>query len=75
MRRQLIKDARQAKGWTALDLGERINQSEEHVYQVERGRYRPKPNEAAAWAEALGLTPAIAFPEIFGQPATTEAVQ
>lgn len=68
MTRQHLKDARKRKGWTALDLAERIGATEEHVYQVERGRYGTKPETAGRWAKALDMAPAVAFPEIFAKP-------
>lgn len=68
MTRQHLKEARKRKGWTALHLAEHIGATEEHVYQVERGRYGTKPETAERWADALDMTPAVAFPEIFAKP-------
>ncbi|OQC56276.1 MAG: Helix-turn-helix domain protein [Verrucomicrobia bacterium ADurb.Bin018] len=68
MTRQHLKEARKRKGWTALHLAEHIGATEEHVYQVERGRYGTKPETAERWADALDMDPSVAFPEIFGQP-------
>ncbi|NCD22437.1 MAG: XRE family transcriptional regulator [Spartobacteria bacterium] len=68
MTRQHLKEARKRKGWTALHLAEHIGATEEHVYQVERGRYGTKPETAERWADALDMDPPVAFPEIFGQP-------
>ena len=78
MRMTHLVDARHRINWAAIDLADHLTQvtgrpvSETHIFAVERGRYRCKPALAAAWAEALGLPPATAFPEIFQVPAVDE---
>jgi len=67
MRREHLRLARLAAGLTALELGERAGIREEKVFQVERGRYLPTHDEASRWATALRMTPAEAFPELFGR--------
>ena len=66
MRREHLKTARATLGLTALDLGERAAIKEEKIFAVERGRYMPTRFEASRWASVLGMPPAQAFPEIFG---------
>jgi DNA-binding XRE family transcriptional regulator len=65
MRRRHLTEARQKKGWAAIDLGELLDVSEQRVYDVERGRYLPKLEEGELWALALGMDAAAAFPELF----------
>lgn len=65
MRRQHLSTARRAAGMAAVDLGERINMTEQRVFDIERGRYRPRRDEALTWSAALGMKPEVAFPEIF----------
>lgn len=65
MTRQHLKDARRARGLTALALSAATGIKEEKIYQVERGRYAPNREEAARWAAALRMPPRIAFPEYF----------
>jgi transcriptional regulator with XRE-family HTH domain len=65
MRRMELKEARLALGLSALAFGELAGIREERVFAVERGRYRPRKAEASAWAKALGLKVADAFPELF----------
>jgi DNA-binding XRE family transcriptional regulator len=49
----------------AVDLGEKIGVSEQRVFDIERGRYRPRRDEAMTWAAALRMRPEAAFPEMF----------
>lgn len=65
MRRHHLQDARRVLGLTALDVGEQIGTTEERIFAVERGRYRPRIDEAVLWAAALSMPPSVAFPELF----------
>jgi DNA-binding XRE family transcriptional regulator len=65
MQREHLKEARKTKGLTAIALSAATGIKEEKIYQVERGRYRPKRGEALTWAAVLGLRPGVAFPELF----------
>jgi ribosome-binding protein aMBF1 (putative translation factor) len=67
MQREHLKEARRAAGLTAVALSEKTEIKEEKIYQVERGRYLPHREEAARWAAALGMRPAVAFPEFFSK--------
>ena len=67
MQREHLKEARLAAGLTAVALSAQTGIKEEKIYQVERGRYAPSREEAMTWAAALGLRPAVAFPEFFGK--------
>jgi len=66
MKREHLKAARRLLGLTALELGDRAGVTEEKVFQVERGRYRPTREEAIRWADALSMPREVAFPEMFG---------
>ena len=66
MKREHLKTARRQLGLTALELGDRAGVTEEKVFQVERGRYRPTREEAIRWADVLSIPRETAFPEMFG---------
>jgi DNA-binding XRE family transcriptional regulator len=72
MIREHLKEARKALGLTALSLSSSTGIKEEKIYQVERGRYAPSRKEAATWAAALGMRPAVAFPELFAKGARND---
>lgn len=65
MSRDHLKNARRAAGLTALRLSELSGIAEQKIYAVERGRYRPRRDEALTWAAALAMPPETAFPELF----------
>lgn len=65
--------ARVAKGETCRSFGTKIGKNEMHVRGVEYGRCSPTVEVAARWADALGMDPAVAFPEYFSQPAAASA--
>ena len=60
-----IKAARLAMGRTAFEQAQTIDTTENKVYGVERGRYKPDTDLALRWAASLGMNPEQAFPEIF----------
>ena len=68
-----LTDARVAKGETCRSFGALIGKNEMHVRGVEYGRCSPTVEVAARWADALGMDPAVAFPEYFSQPAAASA--
>ncbi len=65
MQRRHLKAARLAAGLPAVALGELVGITEQRVYDIERGRYRPRVDEARTWADSLGMPPSVAFPEMF----------
>ena len=64
-KRSMLTVARRASGLTALALADQIDVSEQKIYAVERGRYRPTIGEAERWAKALGLRPNVLWPDLF----------
>jgi transcriptional regulator with XRE-family HTH domain len=56
---------------TALELAEHIGRSEQHVYRLERGTARVRPEEAARIADALGYSLRVVFPDLATEEATT----
>ena len=73
MKRQLVIDLRTAKGMTAIQLAESAQTSESRIYNIERGRHRPRPDEARRWAAVLGVSPEVAFPDMDFPPADASA--
>ncbi len=65
LRRENARNRRRALGLTALGLAEIAHLTEEKVYQVERGRYNPTPEEGRRWAAALGVDAGEIFPDLF----------
>ncbi len=65
MKRVALRAAREAKGLTGIALAELIGASENHVFDVERGRTKPRRPLVNAWAFTLGLEPQEAFPDLF----------
>lgn len=65
-RNHIIRLARRAKNWTALQEAEEVGISEDQVYFIERGRTKPTREVALRIAAALDLPADQAFPEIFG---------
>jgi len=57
-----LRIARRAAKLTALQLADAASTLESRVYQIERGRYRPRPDEARRLAEVLEADPAEMFP-------------
>ena len=64
MKNQLAIDLRTAKGLTALALAEAAQTSEPRIYNIERGRHRPRPDEARRWAAVLEVEPGVLFPMV-----------
>ena len=58
--------ARTAAGLTAIALAEIAGTTEQRVYMVERGRYRPRTDEAARIARVLGVSVEALFPNLKG---------
>ena len=58
-----VKSARRRARMTALELGQRAGINEMRVYQLERGRFPPHPDEAAALSRVLGVKVETLFPE------------
>lgn len=67
-----LRTARQAANLTALQLADAASTLESRVYQIERGRYRPRPDEARRLALALGADPVEMFPSVFREGASDE---
>ncbi len=57
-----MKQKRRAAGLTALELARRAGSTEDRVYQLERGRYRPRADEAQRLAHALKSSVKKLFP-------------
>ena len=64
IRRNELRQARMARGWTALDIAESLEITENRVFAVERGRARPKHDEAARWASIFDLPVESLFPDL-----------
>ena len=59
------------QGLTAIALAEMSGTSEGRIFAIERGRFRPRPNEGAATAHALNQQPQRLFPNVtFDEPVT-----
>ncbi len=57
-----LKIARTAAGMTALELARAAGTSENRLFQIERGRFRPRPDEARGMALVLGESVETLFP-------------
>ena len=57
-----LRKARKEAGLTAIRLAELAHSAEQRVFHIERGRYRPKPDEAERIAAVLNSTVAELFP-------------
>ena len=75
MKRINVIQRRQATGQSAGDFADTIGTTMNVVYSVESGRTRPRKEIAQAWAAALGMTLAEAFPELAFSPAAQEPAQ
>ena len=63
----LLKDGREAKGLTLLELGKKIDQSPQHIWDVENG-VRPFPAaKIVPWARALGILPDLIYIHLLTQ--------
>lgn len=67
-----LRNMRRAANLTALQLADAASTLESRVYQIERGRYRPRPDEARRLALALGADPVEMFPGVFREGASDE---
>ena len=58
-----LRKARIEKGWTAIRVANESGAtSESRLFQLERGRYRPRPAEAVALSMLLGKPVDDLFP-------------
>ncbi len=57
-----VRELREARGWTQVDFGNRLNVSRQTVYAIETGLYDP----SLPLALAIGKLFACAVEEIFG---------
>jgi transcriptional regulator with XRE-family HTH domain len=57
-----LKIARTAAGMTALELARAAGTTENRLFQIERGRFRPRPDEARGLALVLGEPVETLFP-------------
>jgi transcriptional regulator with XRE-family HTH domain len=55
--------ARMAAGLTAFDLARAAGTTENRLFQIERGRFRPRPDEAARLAAVLKTSVGTLFPD------------
>ena len=53
---QTIRELRQARGWTQLDLANAIGVTPVTVFNWERGKYEPKASQLRALARAFGVS-------------------
>ena len=51
-----IRDLRQARGWTQLELANALGVTPATVFNWERGRYEPKASQLRALARAFGVS-------------------
>ena len=57
---KIIKDAREAKGWTRYELAKRADIGETHLAKIEEGEYCIRVDVVNKLAKALDIT--ISFP-------------
>lgn len=62
-----LRDARIKARLTALALAEGADSKEGRIYNFERGRHNPRPDEARRICAVLGVEPEVIFPELFGK--------
>lgn len=60
-----LRQARIEAGLTAFALAERAASKEGRIYAFERGRHRPKRDEAIRISAALGKRAKDLFPDVF----------
>jgi transcriptional regulator with XRE-family HTH domain len=58
-----LREARLAAGLTAMRCAEQAATTEARLYQLERRRFRPRPDEARRLAAVLNLTVEKLFPD------------
>lgn len=51
-----IRQLREARGWTQLDLANQLKVTPATVYNWERGRYEPSASKLRAIAQAFGVS-------------------
>ena len=51
-----IRELRQERGWTQLDLANRLGVTPSSVYNWESGKFEPKASQLRALARAFGVT-------------------
>jgi putative transcriptional regulator len=52
--RNCVRELREARGWTQVELGDRLNVSRQTIYAIETGLYDPSLPLALAIAKLLG---------------------
>ena len=50
-----IKEMREERGWTQLELANRLGVTPSTIYNWERGRFEPRLGQARDLAKALGI--------------------
>lgn len=60
-----VRELREGRGWTQVDLGDRLNVSRQTIYAIETGLYDPSLPLALAIAKVFGR----AVEEMFGDDA------
>ena len=59
-----IRELREERGWTQLELANRLGVTPSTIYSWERGRYEPTASKLRALARAFGVSmDIIALPE------------
>ena len=53
---QTIRQLREAKGWTQLELANKLEVTPATVYNWERGRYEPSASKLRAIAQVFGVS-------------------
>ena len=51
----MIVRLRTEKGWTQSELAERLEMNYQHIYRLEKDRFRPRPRTLTKLAEVLGI--------------------
>ncbi len=62
--RENLKTMRIASGLTALEMAQLADTTEARIYAFERGRNRPRVNEAIMIAAVFGVSAAELFPDM-----------
>lgn len=50
-----IARLRAERGWTQVQLAERLDMHAQHIYRLEKDRYKPRPKTLERLAEVLGV--------------------
>ena len=60
-----LKKAREERGLSRAELGNKLDVTECMVGHIENGVRRLRPNKASALEDALGVSPAFVWPDVF----------